>query len=264
MDTDITPKEKEESRIKRKKKDKNKPPRPRDGDIVMMTWLGDPTEYLCELYTEEDELYVQSIDGKFEDGYSFDPDIDTWWLVESKGNSCTANATKLKNPHAQKFWQSLCKCRLTDALAKKQDAAYFACIACIGAVLWQGIFHGDGVWEASTVCGIHRIASLVAFGVCVYMYTLLLCKTLNYLCLPCFLMALSLSLSFSFSSVHACMPGCQPIASGFLLRYVFGDAMPVTWPFHKEKLWGPLGLHLCIGLVVTTLPVYALVAMILA
>ena len=55
-----------------------------------------------------------------------------------------------------------------------------------------------------------------------------------------------------------------PIGAGLLLRALFGDSLPLTWPFHKEPLFGLLGLHLLAGLLFATVPVYLVVSTLLS
>jgi len=69
------------------------------------------------------------------------------------------------------------------------------------------------------------------------------------------------SLTLGGLNAMALLVSFGPVAAGLLLRQIFGDKMPLTWPFHKEPLVGPLGLHLALGTLFAIVPVYAAVAM---
>eukprot|EP00039_Didymoeca_costata_P001955 m.56557 g.56557 ORF g.56557 m.56557 type:complete len:445 (-) comp11044_c0_seq2:97-1431(-) len=47
-----------------------------------------------------------------------------------------------------------------------------------------------------------------------------------------------------------------PIVAAFCMRGLFPDRLSVIWPFHKESVVGPLGLHIIVGSLFTTIPVY--------
>lgn len=54
--------------------------------------------------------------------------------------------------------------------------------------------------------------------------------------------------------------GFGPVLTALVLRFIIGDSLKISWPFHKEK-YGIFGSHLILGCVMTCLPTYQLVVM---
>mmetsp|Transcript_22294 Transcript_22294/g.46339 ORF Transcript_22294/g.46339 Transcript_22294/m.46339 type:complete len:161 (-) Transcript_22294:48-530(-) len=53
---------------------------PTNGDQILVSWEGDDTEYLCNVWFNANGtgLYVESADGEFDETYDFSPTEDTW------------------------------------------------------------------------------------------------------------------------------------------------------------------------------------------
>jgi len=55
-----------------------------------------------------------------------------------------------------------------------------------------------------------------------------------------------------------------PVLFATFLLKIFGDGMPLVWPFHKEKVFGAFGMHFVLGALLAIGPVYQTVAVALA
>ena len=72
---------------------------PTEGDMILLTWAGDPVEYLCIVNTNTkigSGLTVKSADASFPEELEFDWNVDVWkW---TPGSQISAPSKKKKNP----------------------------------------------------------------------------------------------------------------------------------------------------------------------